>query len=302
MRYTINMVHPSVGKVPMEGYKLHTRHDAVSDPVTLTELLAKQNHLPGEPAGEAADRLAEFGIVLSNASSTSEDAKSGELHVGLIDCHRFSQECLIKAFEGMVPRLVIFPFLSVQDCIQAGRTDLDLIMYYSHANEASEAAAMQTVTALRDAFRNVPLIVLSDAEDAQQPKTIRGTLKSGAHGFIPTRTTGIPVTFAAIRFVKAGGTFAPLDVLLSHRPDRAAQVSDTARQNRLTSRQMAVLSHLQQGKANKIIAHELSMSESTVKVHVRNIMRKMGATNRTQAAYKAQRLWSGAEFSKMLDV
>jgi DNA-binding NarL/FixJ family response regulator len=47
---------------------------------------------------------------------------------------------------------------------------------------------------------------------------------------------------------------------------------------------------LQQGKANKIIAYELGMSESTVKVHVRNIMRKMGATNRTQVAYKAQSL------------
>ena len=57
-----------------------------------------------------------------------------------------------------------------------------------------------------------------------------------------------------------------------------------AQQLSLTTRQIAVLSHLQQGKANKIIAHELRMSESTVKVHVRNIMRKMGATNRTQAA------------------
>ncbi len=36
------------------------------------------------------------------------------------------------------------------------------------------------------------------------------------------------------------------------------------------------------------------MSESTVKVHVRNIMRKMGATNRTQAVYKAQGLWNKA--------
>jgi DNA-binding NarL/FixJ family response regulator len=49
-----------------------------------------------------------------------------------------------------------------------------------------------------------------------------------------------------------------------------------------------VLTHLRQGKANKIIAYELGMKESTVKVHVRNIMRKMGATNRTQAVYKAQ--------------
>ena len=48
-----------------------------------------------------------------------------------------------------------------------------------------------------------------------------------------------------------------------------------------------MLAQLQQGRANKIIAHELGMSESTAKVHIRNIMRKMGATNRTQAAFNA---------------
>jgi DNA-binding NarL/FixJ family response regulator len=53
---------------------------------------------------------------------------------------------------------------------------------------------------------------------------------------------------------------------------------------------MTVLSLLRLGKANKIIAYELGMSESTVKVHVRNIMRRMGATNRTQAVYKSQQL------------
>jgi DNA-binding NarL/FixJ family response regulator len=100
---------------------------------------------------------------------------------------------------------------------------------------------------------------------------------------------------AAIRFVKAGGTFAPLDQLLTNRPDRGPAPPEITPRNSLTSRQMAVLSLLQQGKANKIIAYELAMSESTVKVHVRNIMRKMGATNRTQVAYKAQKLWNNAE-------
>ena len=79
--------------------------------------------------------------------------------------------------------------------------------------------------------------------------------------------------------------------MLTSRPEPARETPTAAQPNKLTSRQVMVLNHLQQGKANKIIAHELGMSESTVKVHVRNIMRKMGATNRTQAAYKAQSLW-----------
>jgi DNA-binding NarL/FixJ family response regulator len=79
------------------------------------------------------------------------------------------------------------------------------------------------------------------------------SLNSGAHGFIPTRTTGILIAMAAIRFVKAGGTFAPLDQLLTNRPDRGPAPPEITPRNSLTSRQMAVLSLLQHGKANKIL-------------------------------------------------
>jgi len=60
-----------------------------------------------------------------------------------------------------------------------------------------------------------------------------------------------------------------------------------------TTRQAAVIEALKRGKANKIIAYELEMRESTVKVHVRNIMKKLKATNRTEVAYKANLLLSG---------
>jgi len=53
---------------------------------------------------------------------------------------------------------------------------------------------------------------------------------------------------------------------------------------RLTGREHEVVCKLKQGKPNKIIAYELGISISTVKVHVRNILRKAGATNRIQAA------------------
>ena len=55
----------------------------------------------------------------------------------------------------------------------------------------------------------------------------------------------------------------------------------------LTERQRAVLRCLHAGKSNKMIARELDMRESTVKVHVRSILRKLGAINRTQAALAA---------------
>jgi DNA-binding NarL/FixJ family response regulator len=57
-----------------------------------------------------------------------------------------------------------------------------------------------------------------------------------------------------------------------------------------TPRQLEVLRLLRQGKPNKIIAYELDVEESTVKVHVRHIMRKLKATNRTHAVVLANQL------------
>jgi DNA-binding NarL/FixJ family response regulator len=51
---------------------------------------------------------------------------------------------------------------------------------------------------------------------------------------------------------------------------------------------------LKSGKANKIIAHELGVSESTVKVHIGRIMKKLNATNRTQVVCRAYALPAGS--------
>ena len=212
-------------------------------------------------------------------------ANPGTLTIGLIDFYRFTQECLAKVFDDLHPEIAILNFTTAKDCISEGRSDLDLIIYYLHGSETSDAKIMQAITTVCQAFPAIPTIVFSDVDCTQQSKIMRISIKSGARGFIPTRTASLPITTAAVRFVKAGGTFVPVDLLVTSRTDRVP-----ARQNRLTSRQGAVLSHLQQGKTNKIIACDLGMSESTVKVHVRNIMRKMGAINRTEVAYNARRL------------
>lgn len=269
---------------------MDSNHDAVAQPA-LVELLNPDGDLIG---GDLTSRaVSNFTSDLEPRSLASADR--GVRTIGLIDGYQFSQECLKKAFETIDAHFIVSAFTSVPECIAHGPRDFDVVVFYSHATSTSEMTIAPDIAAIREALPDTPLVVFSDAEDAQHPKTIRNALKVGAHGFVPTRTTGIPMAIAAIRFVIAGGTFAPLDMLLSSRAERAPEIADTARGSGLTSRQMAVLSHLQQGKANKIIAYELSVSESTVKVHVRNIMRKMGATNRTQAAYKAQKLWDGSD-------
>ena len=268
------------------------------------QLLNEGNYLAGDEGALVSEIVSAFGIESKMDAFRFGEVSTNALTVGLIDCYRFSQECLIKALENLYPQLTIVPFATVGGCIAEQRTDLDLIVYYSHysqANGASDAALTRNISALGQAFPDIPLVVLSDADDAQRLKTFRDTLKSGARGFIPTRTTGIPIAIAALRLIKEGGTFAPMDLMLANRPDYERALPDTVQQNPLTSRQMVVLAHLQRGSANKIIAHELDMSESTVKVHVRNIMRKVGATNRTQAVYKAQKLLDNTGVGKILE-
>ena len=61
-----------------------------------------------------------------------------------------------------------------------------------------------------------------------------------------------------------------------------------------TQRQSQILDCLRRGMANKLIAYELGMCESTVKVHIRNIMKKLKATNRTQVAYLTRGFFENA--------
>lgn len=76
-------------------------------------------------------------------------------------------------------------------------------------------------------------------------------------------------------------------------PSRLKEAAQAARQpNRdrsaaasaLSARELQILRHLASGQANKVIANDLQITEATVKVHVKGILRKIGATNRTQAA------------------
>jgi DNA-binding NarL/FixJ family response regulator len=154
----------------------------------------------------------------------------------------------------------------------------------------------QTIAEISQAFPTAPVMIFSDADRARHRTIMRSALESGARGFVPTQTAGLPITSAAISLISEGGTFVPADLMLT-----APREHPPGRLNRLTSRQSAVFTRLRLGKANKVIAYELGMCESTVKVHVRNIMRKVGATNRTQAAYMGQRFSSDFEGARRIE-
>lgn len=133
----------------------------------------------------------------------------------------------------------------------------------------------------------VPLIVVADSDE---PSEILAALEAGARGYIPT-SVKVRVAAEAIALARAGGIFVPATSLLALRESIHASAA-TARplSGMFTAREAAVAEALRRGKANKIIAYELSLCESTVKVHIRNIMKKLKATNRTEVAYKLREM------------
>ena len=116
-------------------------------------------------------------------------------------------------------------------------------------------------------------------------------------GYIPTNLS-LDVAIEAMQFVRAGGIFVPASSIMSghNRPSDGSLPGAKERFGGIfTTRQAAVVKALREGKANKRIAHELDMRESTVKVHVRNIMRKLNARNRTEVAYRTNGMFENDE-------
>jgi DNA-binding NarL/FixJ family response regulator len=141
---------------------------------------------------------------------------------------------------------------------------------------------------IRAIMPRAALVIFSDREE---PEEVRAALQEGAAGFMPS-STDPSVAFEALSFIKSGGSFFPrsalLDVCHSCTPlGRSVGTQRSGHDSELTPKQTEVFNVLRKGQSNKVIARRLGMSEATVKVHVRCIMRKFGVGNRTQLAVAA---------------
>lgn len=110
---------------------------------------------------------------------------------------------------------------------------------------------------------------------ARQDAALRA-IEMGAAGFIPKTLT--PKSLAtAVRFVAAGEIYFPTSMSRTKRPDAPGEVQ-------LSQREFQVLRGICEGATNKDIAHDLQLTEVTVKMYVRSVCTKLKANNRTQAA------------------
>lgn len=211
------------------------------------------------------------------------DVTPAAMTIGLIEPRSLHGECLAIALRAMAPDVRVMPFASCEQWHKDYQPDkaLSLILYCCQGRFVVGGAIDRAVAAIKQKTGDVPVILMSEIED---PDTIIEVIGSGIQGYIPT-SASLNVALEAMRLVHVGGTYLPASAIINRHRQAADQPDSPGyapHKSKFTGRQQAVLSALRQGKANKLIAYELDLRESTVKVHMRNIMKKLHATNRTE--------------------
>jgi DNA-binding NarL/FixJ family response regulator len=196
------------------------------------------------------------------------------------------RECLTRCLTLACGQNVI-SFASVDGWLEVAENISAALIVFCTGSEPNDAEAHREVSLLLQSANRLATILLSNVED---PDQIIDALDRGARGYIPT-SVSLEVAIEAMRLVMAGGVFVPAGSLKAARQLADSFVpSKQTGTGMFTARQAAVLEALRRGKANKIIAYELNMCEGTVKVHVRNIMKRLGARNRTEVVFMTNEL------------
>jgi DNA-binding NarL/FixJ family response regulator len=161
---------------------------------------------------------------------------------------------------------------------------LKMILLVIGARGVADPETRSLITSLHSAYASTPLVLVSECEGSDE---VVAAFKAGVRGFIPMSFTP-SIAIQAFTFIMSGGSFFPPTALMqcthvTTSVSVVAGIEDTPRFS-LTVRQQNVFERLRLGESNKLIGRQLNLRESTVKVHIRQILRKLGATNRTQAA------------------
>jgi len=212
------------------------------------------------------------------------------ISIAVIDEKSLTRECIIRSLRALDERFEIVSFATCDDYLQS-MTSHDVILYYAHGEAAYSERSIQKFVSFKRILTIAPVIVLSDTD---RTDSIIEAVESGARGFISTADTTLEQIIEIIGFVRVGGIFVPSSSLTPRNKGVPDSAEIRATGCYFTPTETAVLDRLKLGKANKVIAHELGVSESTVKVHIGRIMKKLKATNRTQVVCRAYALPPGS--------
>jgi DNA-binding NarL/FixJ family response regulator len=243
----------------------------------------------------------------------SEDRQAGSYEtatrkprVALIEPRALIRDIIVKAAAERGGNVSILAVARPEELSLDESGSIDAIVLSIGGRKFLDPDIQDEIAQILAAFPTTPLVVLADREGID---VILAALQRGLKGYL---TTGMnfDIALEAIRFICTGGTFIPassLDPIIRQQDAAADPATRSAatppvldRIEGLTERQCEVLNCLREGLANKAIAYKLNMCEGTVKVHVRRIMKRLGATNRTQVVSMTNQMLEKASPSTLV--
>ncbi|GAB0120185.1 response regulator transcription factor [Acidisoma sp. 7E03] len=233
----------------------------------------------------SSDILLETTSTLHQTQETAP-TPSGSFGLGIVYAHGFLRDCLVNSLVASLPRAaVIQTFGTVEEAADACRPPTTVLLVYLDGSfDSGMAAAVGDI-----ADKGIRVVILVDDPSQVQRPALQAAVHHGLAGLVLTMNCSARLLAAAISFVANGGIYMTPEILLHLEAGPRALPKTPGRKPVLSLRQGQVLEKIREGKPNKVISYELGMTESTVKVHVGSIMKKLGARNRVQAVVLAGR-------------
>ena len=201
------------------------------------------------------------------------------IRILIVDDHPVVREGLVAVLESVPDFRVVGSAASAEEALAAMEAARpDIVLLDLELPGMSGVDAIPRVIAGGD---HVRVIVLT-AYDTEE--RVLGAIKAGAGGYLLKGAAAAEIV-DAIRAVRDGGSYLTPRVATRV----IAQVAGRRRSGVLSEREREVLRLVADGRSNKQIARQLSITERTVKFHITSIFNKLGADNRAQAIALAAR-------------
>ncbi len=192
-------------------------------------------------------------------------------------------ELILQDLEDNIQLKLAHNYTEVFQILQ-NETDFDLIV----TDLAMPGANwLDALTKIHNLTPEIPIVILSAVFDSE---IVQKTIELGASAYLP-KTSSNGIILNAMRLVLSGGVYIPPELLNSSvciEENILSQLKnkDSERET-LTPRQLDVLKLIAKGCSNKVIAHELGLTEGTVKLHVTALLKALNVYNRTGAVVEA---------------
>lgn len=204
------------------------------------------------------------------------------MHIVVADDHPLYREAVCLRLGRIYPQATVIGVASIDELLalnEDSRPAVDLILVDLRMPGMSGGASIGRIVT---AFPGASVVLMSGEATLAD---VTAAVQAGAKGYLP-KTISSELFSSAVAILLEGGTYLPSEVLNaeSATANSAPPSAPTKLSlDLLTPRQQAVLVRLTAGASNKEIGRDLGLSEVTVKLHVRQILKKIGARNRAEA-------------------